>query len=168
MKTPVNITINGEPYEATVENRLLLVDFIREVAGLTGTHVGCSVEGRCGVCTVILDGKAVKSCLLLAVQANGSSVLTIEGLAAGDRLHPIQEAFWEKHALQCGFCTPGQMMTLYGFLKSPKQSDEEIREAMAGVLCPCTGYVHIVEAVKAAMAKLDAMTPAERQALFPL
>jgi len=168
MQTPVHITINGEPYEATVENRLLLVDFIREVAGLTGTHVGCSVEGRCGVCTVILDGKAVKSCLLLAVQANGSSVLTIEGLAAGDRLHPIQEAFWEKHALQCGFCTPGQMMTLYGFLKSPQQSDEEIREAMAGVLCPCTGYVHIVEAVKAAMAKLDAMTPAERQALFPL
>lgn len=168
MKTPVNITINGEPYEATVENRLLLVDFIREVAGLTGTHVGCSVEGRCGVCTVILDGKAVKSCLLLAVQANGSSVLTIEGLATGDRLHPIQEAFWEKHGLQCGFCTPGQMMTLYGFLKSPKQSDEEIREAMAGVLCPCTGYVHIIEAVKAAMAKLDAMTPAERQALFPL
>jgi len=168
MKTAVRITINGEPYEATVENRLLLVDFIREVAGLTGTHVGCSVEGRCGVCTVILDGKAVKSCLLLAVQANGSRVLTVEGLAASGSLHPIQEAFWEKHGLQCGFCTPGQLMTLYDFLKSPKRSDEEIREAMTGVLCPCTGYVHIVEAVKAAMAKLDAMTPAERQALFPL
>lgn len=168
MKTAVRITINGEPYEATVENRLLLVDFIREVAELTGTHVGCSVEGRCGVCTVILDGKAVKSCLLLAVQANGSRVLTVEGLAASGRLHPIQEAFWEKHGLQCGFCTPGQLMTLYDFLKSPKRSDEEIREAMTGVLCPCTGYVHIVEAVKAAMAKLDAMTPAERQALFPL
>jgi carbon-monoxide dehydrogenase small subunit len=168
MKTAVRITINGEPYEATVENRLLLVDFIREVAGLTGTHVGCSVEGRCGVCTVILDGKAVKSCLLLAVQANGSRVLTVEGLAASGPLHPIQEAFWEKHGLQCGFCTPGQLMTLYDFLKSPKRSDEEIREAMTGVLCPCTGYVHIVEAVKAAIAKLDAMTPAERQALFPL
>ncbi len=168
MTTPVRITINGEVYEAAVENRLLLVDFIREVAGLTGTHVGCSVEGRCGVCTVILDGKAVKSCLLLAVQANGSRVLTIEGLAASGRLHPIQEAFWEKHGLQCGFCTPGQLMTLYEFLKSPKRSDEEIREAMTGVLCPCTGYVHIVEAVKAAVAKLDAMTPAERQALFPL
>ncbi len=168
MKTAVRITINGEPYEATVENRLLLVDFIREVAGLTGTHVGCSVEGRCGVCTVILDGKAVKSCLLLAVQADGSRVLTVEGLAASGPLHPIQEAFWEKHGLQCGFCTPGQLMTLYDFLKSPRRSDEEIREAMTGVLCPCTGYVHIVEAVKAAIAKLDAMPPAERQALFPL
>jgi carbon-monoxide dehydrogenase small subunit len=138
------------------------------VAQLTGTHVGCSVEGRCGVCTVILDGKAVKSCLMLAVQADGSSILTIEGLAASGRLHPIQEAFREKHGLQCGFCTPGQMMTLYGLLKSPQRTDEEIREAMAGVLCPCTGYVNIVEAAKAAIAKVDAMTPAERQALFPL
>ncbi len=168
MNTSVRITINGELYEATVENRLLLVDFIREVAQLTGTHVGCSVEGRCGVCTVILDGKAVKSCLMLAVQADGSSILTIEGLAAGGRLHPIQEAFREKHGLQCGFCTPGQMMTLYGLLKSSKRTDEEIREAMAGVLCPCTGYVNIVEAAKAAIAQVDAMTPAERQALFPL
>ena len=168
MKTPVRITINGRPYEAEVENRLLLVDFIREVAELTGTHVGCSVEGRCGACTVTLDGKAIKSCLMLAVQANGSRVLTVEGLAVGGRLHPVQEAFWEKHGLQCGFCTPGQLMTIYNFLKSPKRSNEEIREAMVGVLCPCTGYVHIVEAVRAAMAKLDAMTPAERQALFPL
>ncbi len=168
MKTAVRITINGEPFDATVENRLLLVDFIREVAGLTGTHVGCAVEGRCGACTVIVDGKAVKSCLMLAVQADGSRVLTVEGLAASGRLHPIQEAFWEKHGLQCGFCTPGQLMTLYDFLKSPKRSDEEIREAMSGVLCPCTGYVHIVEAVKAAIAKLDAMKPEGRQALFPL
>lgn len=168
MKTDVRITINGEAYEAAIDNRLLLVDFIREVAGLTGTHVGCSIEGRCGVCTVILDGKAVKSCLLLAVQANGSKVLTVEGLAANGQLHPVQEAFWEKHGLQCGFCTPGQLMTLYDFLKAPKRSDEEIRKAMSGVLCPCTGYVNIVEAVKAAIEKVDAMTPAQRQALFPL
>ena len=170
MESKVTITINGEPYQATIENRLLLVDFIREVAGLTGTHVGCSVEGRCGACTVILDGKQVKSCLLLAVQADGSKVLTVEGLSSDGRLHPIQESFWEKHALQCGFCTPGQVMAIYGFLKSPKrgQSEEDIREALAGVLCPCTGYVHIVEAVKSAIAKLDAMAPEQRKALFPL
>ena len=162
------VIINGEPYEATVEHRLLLVDFIREVAGLTGTHVGCSVEGRCGACTVVLDGKAVKSCLLLAVQADGAQVLTVEGLAREGQLHPIQEGFWEKHGLQCGFCTPGLLMTLYEFLKAPKRSEEEIRAAMSGVLCRCTGYVHIVEAVKYAIEKLDAMTLEERQAWFPL
>lgn len=167
MKREVTITINGEPYTATVENRLLLVDFIREVAGLTGTHVGCSVEGRCGACTVIVEGKAVKSCLLLAVQADGAQIMTIEGLAGGDQLHPIQEGFWEKHGLQCGFCTPGLLMTLYEFLKTPKHSDEEIRAAMSGVLCRCTGYVHIVEAVKHAIAKVEAMTPEERKLWFP-
>jgi carbon-monoxide dehydrogenase small subunit len=168
MNRDIRVIINGEPYEATVEHRLLLVDFIREVAGLTGTHVGCSVEGRCGACTVILDGKAVKSCLLLAVQADGAEVLTVEGLAREGQLHPIQEGFWEKHGLQCGFCTPGLLMTLYEFLKAPKRSEEEIRAAMSGVLCRCTGYVHIVEAVKYAIEKLDSMTPEERQAWFPL
>jgi carbon-monoxide dehydrogenase small subunit len=168
MENKVEITINGQPYQATVENRLLLVDFIREVAGLTGTHVGCSVEGRCGACTVILDGKQVKSCLMLAVQADGSKIMTVEGLRLNGRLHPIQESFWEKHALQCGFCTPGQLMAIYGFLKSPGCREEDIRDALSGVLCPCTGYVHIVEAAKAAMAKLNAMTPEERKAFFPL
>ena len=168
MKRDICITINGEPYEAAVDHRLLLVDFIREIAGLTGTHVGCSVEGRCGACTVILDGKAVKSCLLLAVQADGAQMLTIEGLARGDKLHPIQAGFWEKHGLQCGFCTPGLLMTLYEFLKVPKSSDEEIRAAMSGVICRCTGYVHIVEAVKHAIATVEAMTPEERREWFPL
>jgi aerobic carbon-monoxide dehydrogenase small subunit len=167
MKREVTITINDEPYTATVEYRLLLVDFIREVAGLTGTHVGCSVEGRCGACTVIVDGKAVKSCLLLAVQADGAQVMTVEGLARDDQLHPIQAGFWEKHGLQCGFCTPGLLMTLYEFLKAPKHSDEEIRSAMSGVLCRCTGYVHIVEAVKHAIATVEAMTPEERKLWFP-
>ena len=168
MKRDICITINGEPYEATVDHRLLLVDFIREIAGLTGTHVGCSVEGRCGACTVILDGKAVKSCLLLAVQADGAQMMTVEGLARGDKLHPIQQGFWEKHGLQCGFCTPGLLMTLYEFLKTPKSSDEEIRAAMSGVICRCTGYVHIVEAVKHAIATVEAMTPEERREWFPL
>jgi aerobic carbon-monoxide dehydrogenase small subunit len=116
----------------------------------------------------VLEGKAVKSCLMLAVQADGARILTIEGLAQDGRLHPIQEGFWEKHALQCGFCTPGQMCTIYDLLKSDRRSEEEIREALSGVLCPCTGYVHIVEAVKAARAKLDAMSPQERQKFFPL
>ena len=168
MKRDICITINGEPYEATVDHRLLLVDFIREIAGLTGTHVGCSVEGRCGACTVILDGKAVKSCLLLAVQADGAQMMTVEGLARGDKLHPIQQGFWEKHGLQCGFCTPGLLMTLYEFLKAPQSSDEEIRAAMSGVICRCTGYVHIVEAVKHAIATVEAMTPEERREWFPL
>ena len=168
MKRDICITINGEPYEATVDHRLLLVDFIREVAGLTGTHVGCSVEGRCGACTVVLEGKAVKSCLLLAVQADGACVLTIEGLGREDKLHPIQDGFWEKHGLQCGFCTPGLLMTLYEFLKAPQPTDDEIRAAMSGVLCRCTGYVHIVEAVKQAIAKVEALTPEERKEWFPL
>jgi len=168
MERKVSITINDQLYESTVEIRLLLVDFIREVAQLTGTHVGCSVEGRCGACTVILDGRQAKSCLMLAVQADGSRILTVEGLTRRGRLHPIQEAFWEKHALQCGFCTPGQMMAIYEFLKSPKRADEKIREAVRGILCPCTGYVHIIEAVKAAIDKLDAMAPEERQGFFPL
>ncbi len=168
MKREISITINGEVYEAAVDHRLLLVDFIREVAGLTGTHVGCSVEGRCGACTVILDAKAVKACLMLAVQADGAKILTIEGLAKDDVLHPIQDGFWEKHGLQCGFCTPGLLMTLYEFLQNPKHSDEEIRTAMSGVICRCTGYVHIVEAVKHAIGTIEGMPPEERKEWFPV
>jgi len=168
MKREISITINGEAYETTVDHRLLLVDFIREIAGLTGTHVGCSVEGRCGVCTVILDGKAVKACLMLAVQADGAKILTIEGLAKEDVLHPIQDGFWEKHGLQCGFCTPGLLMALYEFLQNPKHSDEQIRTAMSGVICRCTGYVHIVEAVKHAIAAVEGMPPEERKEWFPV
>ena len=168
MKREISITINGEVYEAAVDHRLLLVDFIREIAGLTGTHVGCSVEGRCGACTVILDAKAVKACLMLAVQADGAEILTIEGLAKDDVLHPIQDGFWEKHGLQCGFCTPGLLMTLYEFLQNPKHSDEEIRTAMSGVICRCTGYVHIVEAVKHAIAAVEGMPPEERKEWFPV
>ena len=115
---------------------------------------------------MILNGKAVKACLLLAVQADGASVLTIEGLARDDALHPIQDGFWEKHGLQCGFCTPGLLMTLYEFLQNPKHSDEEIRTAMSGVICRCTGYVHIVEAVKHAIATVEALSPEERKAWF--
>ncbi len=168
MKREISITINGEAYETAVDHRLLLVDFIREIAGLTGTHVGCSVEGRCGVCTVILDGKAVKACLMLAVQADGAKILTIEGLAKEDVLHPIQDGFWEKHGLQCGFCTPGLLMAIYEFLQNPKHSDEEIRTAMSGVICRCTGYVHIVEAVKHAIATVEGMPPGERKEWFPV
>lgn len=168
MKREISITINGEAYETTVDHRLLLVDFIREIAGLTGTHVGCSVEGRCGVCTVILDGKAVKACLMLAVQADGAKILTIEGLAKEDVLHPIQDGFWEKHGLQCGFCTPGLLMALYEFLQNPKHSDEQIRTAMSGVICRCTGYVHIVEAVKHAIAAVEGMPLEERKEWFPV
>ena len=149
MKRDICITINGEPYEATVDHRLLLVDFIREIAGLTGTHVGCSVEGRCGACTVILDGKAVKSCLLLAVQADGAQMMTVEGLARGDKLHPIQAGFWEKHGLQCGYCTPGMIIAGAQILeRNPSPSQEEIRHGLEGNLCRCTGYQHIVEAVQ--------------------
>src|SRR5439155_27346965 len=168
MSAKVSITINGQLYQATVENRMLLVDFIREVACLTGTHVGCSVEGRCGVCTVVYEGRAVKSCMMLAVQADGARILTIEGLAQDGELHPLQKAFHDKHGLQCGFCTPGFLMTLYDYLKDPKPEEEAIRHAMTGVLCRCTGYVHIVEATKQAIADVSAMSLAERAKWFPL
>ncbi len=167
MKRAIRVTINGEVIEATVEHRLLLVDFIREVAGLTGTHVGCGYEGRCGLCTVIVDGAAIKSCLMLAVQADGASVLTVEGLARGDALHPVQQAFWDKHGLQCGFCTPGMLMTAYEYLKEPDTSREAIRQGLKGVLCRCTGYVNIVDAVSAAVEALTAMPPEERDQWFP-
>jgi aerobic-type carbon monoxide dehydrogenase small subunit (CoxS/CutS family) len=147
----VRITINGEVFEDTVPIRMLLTDFIRERAGLTGTHIGCTYEGVCGACTVQLDGQAVKSCLMLAVQADGHAVTTVEGLASNGELSPLQKAFNEHHALQCGFCTPGILMNMAEFIeKHPNPTDEEIRHALIGNLCRCTGYVHIVDAVRAA------------------
>jgi carbon-monoxide dehydrogenase small subunit len=146
----ITVTVNGVQYEKTVEPRMLLVDFIRHELGLTGTHVGCE-HGVCGTCTVLFDGQPVRSCLMFAVQANGHEIRTVEGLGTVEKLHPLQEAFREAHALQCGFCTPGILMTLVPFLEeNPKPSEEEIREALAGNLCRCTGYQHIVEAVKLA------------------
>jgi aerobic-type carbon monoxide dehydrogenase small subunit (CoxS/CutS family) len=147
----IRITINGEAFEDTVPIRMLLTDFIRDRAGLTGTHVGCTYEGVCGACTVQLDGAAVKSCLMLAVQADGHAVTTVEGLASNGELSPLQKAFNEHHALQCGYCTPGILMNMAEFIeKHPNPTDEEIRHALIGNLCRCTGYVHIVDAVRAA------------------
>ena len=144
----VTITINGEAYEESVPQRMLLVDFIREKAALTGTHVGCTYEGVCGACTVHLDGEAVKSCLMLAVQADGHELTTVEGLAQGGELTQLQKSFNEKHALQCGYCTPGILMNMTEFLKdNPNPTEEEVRRGLVGNLCRCTGYQHIVEAV---------------------
>ena len=152
---PIVVTVNGVRYERTVEPRMLLVDFIRHELGLTGTHVGCE-HGVCGTCTVVFDGEPVRSCLMFAVQADGHEILTVEGLGTMDKLHPLQEAFREAHALQCGFCTPGFLMTLVPYLEeNPKPSEEEIREALAGNLCRCTGYQHIVEAVKLASQRME-------------
>lgn len=154
MKTTVNITINGESYEETIPNRLLLVDFIRDVAAQTGTHIGCTYEGVCGACTIQLDGAAVKSCLMLAVQADGHEITTVEGLATNGELTPLQIAFNEHHALQCGYCTPGILMNMDEFLKkNPDPTEDEIRHGLIGNLCRCTGYAHIVEAVKDAAKK---------------
>ncbi len=150
----VRVTVNGVKYERAVEPRMLLVDFIRHELGLTGTHVGCE-HGVCGTCTVLFDGQPVRSCLMFAVQANGHEIRTVEGLGTMDKLHPLQEAFREAHALQCGFCTPGFLMTLVPFLEeNPKPSEGEIREALAGNLCRCTGYQHIIDAVKLASDKM--------------
>lgn len=147
---PIALTVNGVRYERTAEPRRLLSDFLRYDLALTGTHVGCE-HGVCGACTVLLDGAAVRSCLLFAVQADGHDVTTVEGLAATrdpDRLHPLQAAFRETHALQCGFCTPGFLMTLVEFLRdTPQPTEDDIRDALSGNLCRCTGYQHIVEAV---------------------
>ena len=156
MKTTVSMTINGVKYSHDVEPRLLLVHYIRELAGLTGTHVGCDTS-QCGACTVHIDGLAVKSCTLLAVQCEGAQVKTIEGMAQDGKLHPIQEGFWEKHGLQCGFCTPGMMLTGCALLARNKSPTEaEIREAISGNLCRCTGYVNIVKAIEFAAEKLRA------------
>ena len=150
----VTVTVNGTQYERTVEPRLLLSDFLRHDLGLTGTHVGCE-HGVCGACTILLDGQPVRSCLMFAVQADGHEILTIEGLGTPDNLHPLQEAFWEAHGVQCGFCTPGLLMTLVPFLKeNPNPTEPEIRQAISGNLCRCTGYQHIVDAVKLAAQRM--------------
>jgi aerobic carbon-monoxide dehydrogenase small subunit len=148
----VRVTVNGAVREADVEPRMLLVHFIREVLGLTGTHIGCDTSS-CGACTVVLNGRAVKSCTVFAVQADGRDLLTVEGLATGGTLHPLQEGFREEHGLQCGYCTPGMLMTGYWLLHhNPNPTEEEIRTAISGNLCRCTGYVNIVKAIQFAAA----------------
>jgi carbon-monoxide dehydrogenase small subunit len=156
MKLPINVTVNRTPRTHEVEPRLLLVHYLRDVLGLTGTHVGCDTS-QCGACTVLLDGAAVKSCTVLAVQADGAAVTTIEGLAEGERLHALQEGFWERHGLQCGYCTPGMIMTAVDLLRQhPDPTEEQIRDGLEGVLCRCTGYQHIVAAVQDAAGRLKA------------
>ena len=143
----VNVTVNGEPHDLDVEPRLLLVHLLRDRLGLTGTHVGCDTS-NCGACTVHLDGEAVKSCTVLAVQADGAEITTIEGLGSEGNLHPVQEAFWEDHGLQCGYCTPGMIMASADLLnRNPNPSEDEVRHALEGNLCRCTGYHNIVKAV---------------------
>ena len=155
MKHNITVTVNGTARIAEVESRLLLVHLIREVFRLTGTHIGCDTS-HCGVCTVLLDGQPVKSCTVLAVQADGCSVSTVEGLEQGGKLHPVQEAFTEKHALQCGYCTPGMLMTCSALLeRNKKPTEQEIREAISGNLCRCTGYLNIVKAVQHAAEKMS-------------
>jgi carbon-monoxide dehydrogenase small subunit len=150
----ISVTVNGTVRAAEVESRLLLVHFIREVLRLTGTHIGCDTS-HCGACTVMLDGNPVKSCTVLAVQADGSAITTVEGLEQGGKLHPVQEGFTEKHGLQCGYCTPGMMISSVALLERNKNpSEQEIREAIAGNLCRCTGYVNIVKAVQYAAEKM--------------
>jgi aerobic-type carbon monoxide dehydrogenase small subunit (CoxS/CutS family) len=168
MSREIEVTVNGKSYVEDVELRLLLVDFLREKIGLTGTHVGCGFEGRCGACTVLVDGHAVKSCMMFAVQADGARLRTIEGLAQDGVLHPLQRAFRDKHGLQCGFCTPGFLMTLCEYVQQGSADEAAIRSAITGVLCRCTGYVHVVEAAKQAARELAAMSPAERAKWFPL
>ncbi|WP_446752606.1 glyceraldehyde dehydrogenase subunit gamma [Vulcanisaeta sp. JCM 16161] len=153
-KVRIRVKVNGVWYEREVEPRKLLVHFLREDLGLTSVHIGCDT-GHCGACTVIMNGVSVKSCQVLAVQADGAEILTLEGLAKDGKLHPIQEAFWEKHALQCGYCTPGFIMETYWLLsENPSPTEEEIRRGLAGNLCRCTGYQNIIEAVKLAIQKL--------------
>ena len=150
----IKVTVNGTAHEAEVESRLLLVHLIREVFRLTGTHIGCDTT-HCGACTVILDGEPVKSCTVLAVQADGSQIRTVEGLEQGGKLHPVQEGFTEKHGLQCGFCTPGMLMTSCALLeRNKKPSEQDIREAISGNLCRCTGYVNIVKAIQYAAERM--------------
>jgi aerobic carbon-monoxide dehydrogenase small subunit len=152
----VKITINGKLYETDVEPRLLLTHFIRDIAGLTGTHIGCETS-ICGACTVLANGLAVKSCTMFAVQADGSNVVTIEGMAKDGQLHPLQEGFWEEHGLQCGYCTPGMIMTSHQLLsRNASPSEEEIRASLDGNLCRCTGYQNIVKAVQSASRKMKA------------
>ena len=159
---PITVTVNEKMYQRQVEPRLLLSDFLRHELGLTGTHVGCE-HGVCGACTILLDGESARSCLIFAVQTDGHQITTVEGLSSPhledlegtEGLHPIQQAFWEAHGLQCGYCTPGILMTLVPFLKqNPDPTEDEIRHALSGNLCRCTGYQHIVDAVKLAAQKM--------------
>ena len=151
----INISINGRKHEADVEPRLLLVHFIRDLAGLTGTHIGCETS-ICGACTALMNGQSVKTCSILAVQADGAEITTIEGLAKEGQLHPVQEGFWECHGLQCGYCTPGMIMSACALLKeNSNPTEEQIRHGLEGNLCRCTGYQHIVDAVKYAADKIN-------------
>ena len=151
----MKVRVNGQNYESEIDSRLLLVDFLRENLGLTGTHVGCDTT-HCGACTVLMDGVSVKSCTVLAVQADGREILTIEGLAKNDKLHPLQEAFWNHHAMQCGYCTPGMIMSASFLLsRNRRPTEEEIRRGIAGNLCRCTGYRFIVDAIIEAGSKLE-------------
>ena len=160
MQKTITVTVNGRAYAREVPLRLLLVDFIRDECGLTGTHVGCSYEGRCGACTVQIDGRAHKSCMKLAVQADGREITTIEGLAGRDKLHNLQQAFRRYHALQCGFCTSGILMNAADFLdENINPTEDEVRRALVGNLCRCTGYSHIVEAILAASAIRHGVKP---------
>jgi aerobic carbon-monoxide dehydrogenase small subunit len=162
MTNKINVTVNGVSHQSEVEPRLLLVHYLRDVLNLTGTHVGCETS-LCGACTVLLDGQAVKSCTLFAVQADGAKITTIEGLAAEGKLHPVQEGFWEHHGLQCGYCTPGMIMTAAQILaRNPDPSEEEIRHGLEGNLCRCTGYQHIVQAVQCAAKKMKSKTAVAR------
>jgi len=159
VKMDIVVTVNGRKYAASVEPRLLLSDFLRDTIGLTGTHVGCE-HGVCGACTVLVNGDSVRSCLTLAVRTNGMEIMTVEGLGSPDQLNALQTQFREKHGLQCGFCTPGMLMTGMDLLKKyPLASDEEIREGLSGNLCRCTGYQNIVAAIRAAAAQRNGSTP---------
>jgi carbon-monoxide dehydrogenase small subunit len=155
-KHQIRVKVQGVEHAAEVESRLLLVHFLRETLGLTGTHIGCDTT-HCGACTVLLDGVPVKSCTVLAVQADGREVTTVEGLEKDGQLHPVQEGFWQEHGLQCGYCTPGMMLTSVALLaRNPDPSEAEIRQAISGNLCRCTGYVNIVKSVRYAAAKMNA------------
>ncbi len=157
-RVPVTLTANGAAHEALVEPRLTLADFLRVELGLSGVHLGCE-HGVCGACTILMDGRAVRSCIMLAVQANGASLTTVEGLSPTGELHPIQQAFMEAHGLQCGFCTPGFVMSIHELLyENPDPTDDEIYETLGGNLCRCTGYEGIIKAVKLAAAKLREAT----------
>ncbi len=154
MKHKVATTVNGRQHEHEVESRLLLVHYLRDSLGLTGTHVGCDTS-QCGACTILVDGKAVKSCTMFAVQAEGRNLTTIEGMATDGKLHPLQQAFWDEHGLQCGYCTPGFIMAAaYLLSTNPNPSDDEIRRGLEGNLCRCTGYVNIIKSVKSAAAAM--------------
>lgn len=166
MKHLVKVKVNGNEFEREVEPRMILSDFIRDVLHLKGANVACGI-GICGACTILLNGQPVKSCLLLAIMANGGEITTVEGLSSGGRLHPIQEAFWDKHALQCGFCTSGFLMMSYALLKENKNpSEDQIKNYLAGNICRCTGYTNIIEAVKATAEKIRNMSAEEINELF--